>query len=243
MIHPRVCAAVLATMLVSGSASGCTSTVEGSALPAATLGHAPTSGTTSPTPHTVDAAALESALLTRDQVVALVGGSNMAAVMTITNTSDASSIIDDRSCVGIGSIADASVYSGSGWVAMRGNQFTTPNIVQADVTQVITSFTTPADADALLQQARAVWQGCANRRYGFHSSNGNHSFLDTGPVKVSVSRIEVLLRQEEDPRWACTHAMAVLNATLAEVRVCLLSKDSSAAANNLLDQVLARIPG
>jgi hypothetical protein len=244
MINPRVCAAVLATMLISGSVSGCTSTVEGSALPAAALGHAnPTSGTTSPTPHTVDAGALESALLPRDQVVALVGGANMAAVMTITNTSDASSIIDDRSCVGVGSIADASVYSGSGWVAMRGNQLTTPNVVQADVTQVITSFPAPADADALLQQARAIWQGCANRRYGFHSSNGNHSFLDTGPVKGSVSRIEVLLRQEEDPRWACTHAMAALSATLTEVRVCLLSKDSSAAANNLLDQVLARIPG
>jgi hypothetical protein len=241
MISPRVCAALLASLF----ASGCTSTVEGSALPAATLGHASptTTTTTNPTPRTVDVAALEGALLTREQLIALVGGSNITAVMKITNTSDASSIIDDRSCVGIGSIADASIYSGSGWVAMRGNQFTTPNVVQADVTQVVTSFTVPADAEALLQQSRTVWQGCASRRYGFHSSNGNHSFLDTGPVKGSVARIEVLLRQEEDPRWACTHAMAVLNATVTEVRVCLLSKDSSAAANNLLDQVLARIPG
>src|SRR5271166_3401431 len=148
MIHPR---AVLtsAAVLAGLSLSGCTTTVEGSALPAATLGHATTTGPTPPTPRTVDVGALESALLTREQVVALVGGSNMAAVMTITNTSDASSIIDDRSCVGVGSIADASVYSGSGWVAMRGNQFTTPNIVQADVTQVVTSFTAPADAAAL----------------------------------------------------------------------------------------------
>jgi hypothetical protein len=233
-------------MFISGSVSGCTTTVSGAALPAATLGHPTTTSgttTTSPVPRTVDVSALESALLTREQVAALVGGANLAPVMTITNTSDASSIIDDRTCVGVGSVADASVYSGSGWVAMRGSQFTTPNIVQADVTQVVTSFTTPADAASLLQSARQIWQGCANRRYGFHSSNGNHSYLDTGPLSGSGSRIEVLLRQEEDPRWACTHAMAVQNATVTEVRVCLLSKDSSAAANELLDQVLARIPG
>lgn len=36
------------------------------------------------------------------------------------------------------------------------------------------------------------------------TSNGNHSFMDTGAVTGGGSRITVLLRQEEDPRWACT---------------------------------------
>jgi hypothetical protein len=54
--------------------------------------------------------------------------------------------------------------------------------------------------------------------------------------------MEVLLRQEEDPRWACSHAMAVQSTVLAEVRVCLMSKDTGTAVNNLLDQLIARIP-
>ena len=239
MTAPRILTAIGAATL---AIAGCTSTVEGAALPAATLNHAPTTATTRPAPQPLAASVLEGLLLNQDQIVALAGGANMALVGTITNTSDASKIIDDRTCLGLGSIADESLYSNSGWVAMRGNQFTSPNVVKADVTQVVTSFTGPADAVALLQRARDDWQGCANRRYGFHSSNGNHSHLDTGPVIGSGSRIEVLLRQEEDPRWACSHAMAVQHTVLVEARVCLMSKDTGAAVNSLLDQVIARIP-
>ena len=222
--------------------AGCTSTVEGAALPAAALSQTPATSSTRPAPQPLAASALEGLLLTQDQVVALVGGANMTQVGTITNTSDASKIIDERACLGLGSVADASLYSNSGWVAMRGNQFTTPNVVKADVTQVVTSFTAPADAAALLQRARDDWQQCANRRYGFHSSNGNHSQMDTGPVIGTGPRMEVLLRQEEDPRWACSHAMAVQNTVLAETRLCLISKDTGVAVNSLLDQLIARIP-
>ncbi|WP_232021931.1 sensor domain-containing protein [Mycobacterium basiliense] len=185
---------------------------------------------------------LKSLLLTQEQVVELVGGTHMSLVGPITGTSDASEIVDERPCLGVGSIGDASVYANSGWVAMRGNQMTSPNVVQADVTQLVTSFTAGADATALLQRARQDWQGCANSRYGFHSSNGNHSYFNAGPVIGTGARIEVLLRQVEDPRWACSHAMAVHSSVLTEARVCLLGKDTAAAVNNLLNQVVARIP-
>jgi hypothetical protein len=36
--------------------------------------------------------------------------------------------------------------------------------------------------------------------------------------------------------------MAVQNMILAEARVCLMSRDTGAAVNNLLDQLIARIP-
>jgi hypothetical protein len=222
--------------------TGCTTTVKGTALPAATLGHATTTTTTGAAPRTVPVSVLEGLLLTYEQVVALVGGTNLAPVGPITGTSDASKIVDDQTCLGLGAIGDVAIYSNSGWVAMRGNQMTSPNVVQADVTQLVTSFTGAADAAALLQRARQSWQECANRRYGFHSSNGNHSFFDTGPLSGRGSRMEVLLRQEEDPRWACSHAMAVQNTVVTEARVCLLSKDTAVAVNNLLDQVVARIP-
>ncbi|CAM2943813.1 hypothetical protein BST27_12210 [Mycobacterium intermedium] len=234
--------ATAATCLAVACVTGCTSTVGGTALPAATLGHAPTTTTAPSSSHVVSATELEGLLLTSQQVVDLVGGTNVASVLTIVNTADASTIIDDRTCVGIGSIADASVYSNSGWVAMRGNQFSSPGVVQADVTQVVTSFASGADTAALLQRARQAWDTCAHRRYSFHSSNGNHSFMDTGAVTGGGSRITVLLRQEEDPRWACTHAMAVQNTVLTEARVCLLSRDTTAAVNKLLDQVIARVP-
>ena len=47
---------------------------------------------------------------------------------------------------------------------------------------------------------------------------------------------------EEDAKWGCSHAMAVQNYFVAEARVCLLSKGAAPAANNLLDQIVAKIP-
>jgi hypothetical protein len=180
--------------------------------------------------------------LSADQIIALVGGMNMALVGTAISASDASKMIDDRTCLGLGSVGDVTVYSNSGFVAMRGNQFSTPNAVRADVTQLVTSFTGAADAQALLQRARQDWQGCASRRYSFHWSNGNHSFFDTHDLRGGGSRIELSMRQEEDARWGCSHAMAVGNNVVAEARVCLLGKDTAPVVNNLLDQIVAKIP-
>ncbi|OSC40638.1 sensor domain-containing protein [Mycobacterium decipiens] len=242
MTPKRAVLAAIWVTTVALTAAGCTTAVEGMALPAEPRGPTTATTPTSAAPSVVSATVLEGLLLTPEQIVALVGGTVMAPVGTIAGTSDSAEVIDDRTCVGLGSLGDVAIYSNSGWVAMRGNQLTSPDAVQADVTQLVTSFTTTADAAALLQRARRDWQGCANRRYGFDSSNGNHSYFDTGPVNGSGSRIEVLLRQEEDPRWACSHAMAVQKSIVAEGRVCLLNRDTTAAVNNLLDQVVARIP-
>jgi hypothetical protein len=193
------------------------------------------------TPPGSHAPVLESLLLPVDQLVSLAGGTNMSLVVMATSTADASKAIDERSCIGVGSVGDVAIYS-SGYVDMLGNQFSAPNAVQADVTQLVTSFTTAADAQALFQRARQDWQGCANRRYGFHSSNGNHSYFDTGDLRNTASRIEVSMSQEEDPRWGCSHAMTVQNNVVTEARVCLLGRDTAPVVNNLLDRLVARMP-
>ena len=231
-----------AVALTAACCSGCARTVDGSAFAAQPPIHATATTTVGPSPSPLPVTALESLLLTADQLTTIVGGASMALVGTATSTSDASKLIDDRACLGLGSVGDVASYSNSGYVAMRGNQFSTPNAVQADVTQLVTSFTTAADAQALLQRARRDWQGCAGRRYGFHSSNGNHSYFDTGDLRGSGSRIEVSMSQEEDARWGCSHALAVGNNVVSEARVCLLGKDTAAAVNTLLDQIVARIP-
>jgi hypothetical protein len=166
----------------------------------------------------------------------------MALVGTATSTSDSSKIVDDRSCLGLSSVGDVTMYANSGYVAIRGNQFSTPNAVAADVTQLVTSFTAPGDAQALLQRARQDWQQCAQRRFGFHSSNGNHSYFFTHDLRASGARIDVSMRQQEDPRWGCSHAMAVQDSVVVEARVCLLNKDTDPAVNDLLDQIVAKVP-
>lgn len=237
---PVLAGCALTALLVLVGVIGCTSTIDGTAVAAEAPKRTPVPD--SPAPRALPMTALEGLLLGPDQLVALAGGTNLTLVHSITSTSDGSSIIDDRSCLGLSSVGDAAIYSNSGFVGMRGNQFSSPNVVEADITQLATSFTANADAQALLQRAHQDWQGCSRRRYGFHSSNGNHSYFDTEDLRAANSRIQVSMRQEEDPRWGCSHAMAVQGNVLAEARVCLLSKDTAAPVNKLLDQVVAKIP-
>ncbi|ODR03528.1 hypothetical protein AWC25_24090 [Mycobacterium sherrisii] len=227
--------------------AGCTRAVDGTAMAAEPGWRIPATSTTlTSAPPMLPPTALEAMLLNRDQLIAVAGGTAMATTMalvgTATSTSDSAQIVDDRTCLGLSSVGDVTVYANSGYVAMRGNQFSTPNAVAADVTQLVTSFTTPGDARALLQRARQDWQQCAQRRFGFHSSNGNHSYFLTHDVRAGDSRITLSMRQEEDARWGCSHAMAVQRAVVVEARVCLLNEDTDAAVNSLLDQIVAKVP-
>jgi hypothetical protein len=234
--------AALLACAVAAALAGCTRAVDGTALAAQPGFHLPTTTTSVPAPRALPTTALEGLLLTKDQLIAVAGGSNMALVGTATSTSDSSKIIDDRTCLGLSSVGDVTVYANSGYVGMRGNQFSTPNAVQADITQLATSFTAPGDAQALLQRARQDWQRCAQRRFGFHSSNGNHSYFLTHDLRATGSRIQVSMRQEEDQRWGCSHAMAVQGSVIVEARVCLLNKDTDTAVDDLLDQIVAKVP-
>jgi hypothetical protein len=175
---PIVCA-------LTAAVAGCTKAVDGTALAAEPA--IPATSTASPAPRAIPTTVLEGVLLSQDQLIALVGGANMALIGTATSTSDSSKIVDDRTCLGLGSVGDVAIYANSGYVAMRGNQFSTPNAVAADVTQLVTSFTVAGDAQALLQRARQDWQRCAQRRYGFHSSNGNHSYFFTHDLRHRVA--------------------------------------------------------
>jgi hypothetical protein len=238
MTGARTVLMVIATAALA--ATGCVRTVDG------VSSRTPVAPEAARAAHrAVPIAALDGLLLTQQQIVALVGGANMALVVTANSMSDASLLIDDHSCLSLGSVGDVATYANSGYVGMRGNQFSTPNAVAADVTQLVVSFPAAPDAQGLLQRARQDWRGCANRRYGFHSSNGNHSFFDTGELRGGDSRIELSMRQEEDPRWGCSHAMSVGSNVVAEARVCLFGNDVSAAGaavSGLLDQIVAKIP-
>jgi hypothetical protein len=227
--------AVIGAVALVTVASACTRMVDGNALTAEIPDH-------DRAPSAVPVGALEGLLLTPAQLVVLVDGANLAFVFAFNSTSDASTIVDDRACLGMSSVGDVTTYASSGYVGMRGNQYGAPDAVLADVTQLVVTYTSAADAQAQLQRVRQDWQGCANRRYGFHSSNGNHSYFNTQDLRARGSRIEVSMRQEEDPRWGCSHAIAAQSSVVVEGRVCLLSKDTAQAVKSLLDQVLAKIP-
>src|ERR1700739_2425478 len=68
------------------------------------------------------------------------------------------------------------------------------------------------------------------------------SYFDTHDLRGSGSRIELSVRQAEDARGGGPHAMTVGGNRVVAARVCLLSTDGGPAVNNLLDQVVAKIP-
>jgi hypothetical protein len=81
-----ICAAALA-------ATGCVRTVDGAISSRRPVVEAAN--------HIMPSAVLDGLPLTQQQIIALVGGTNMALVVTANSTSDASTLIDDRSCLSL----------------------------------------------------------------------------------------------------------------------------------------------
>ena len=119
----------------------------------------------------------------------------MALVGTTTSTSDASTIIDDRSCLGLGSVGDVTIYSHTGYVAMRGNQSSTPNAVRADVAQLVTSLPSPPTRRLYCSaHGRIAARMPRTADTAFTRRTANHSYFDTHGLRGSGSRIEVSMR-------------------------------------------------
>jgi hypothetical protein len=98
-------AAICAVALAVGC-TGCLKTVDGTAAAAESPNRAAATTTADPAPRVLPVTVLETLLLTADQLITLVGETSLALVSTAISTSK---IIDDRTCLGLGSVGDVAM--------------------------------------------------------------------------------------------------------------------------------------
>lgn len=207
-----------------------------------TEGHAAQQNATPPKPP-IAAAALDGLLLSTGEIKSLTASAVVEKKRETTMVDDADNIAE-RPCVAIESATEDRIYKGSGWIAVRRQEFAEPGDDHDHfVDQAVVSFPTPHDSAAFMTASAEGWAACANRRYHY-TDNGDPDnkdlFWTVGPVSDAAAILSTTKTEEGADGWNCQRALTSTNNVVVDVVACSYSQTDSSAvtiARRIRDKV------
>jgi serine/threonine kinase PknH len=230
--HPRhlLAAAVIAIAIAGCSSGGKT---------AAPTTVPPTTAATSRSP--VAVAALDGLLLSPAEINTAVGTTGIPVKGTYTQMLDASAEVPDKDCRFTDQSAEASVYAGSGWTAVRRQQLQEPgdNFTHA-VDQAVVSFPSANDAARFFTASAQRWPACSNRQYHAVRPGRPDWVWTVGPITNTNGTLSSIETLEGGNGWACQRALTVTNNIAIDALVCSANTPAGAAVN-IAHQIAAKV--
>ena len=191
--------------------------------------------TTSRTVTPVAEAALEGLLLSPDQINSAMGATGMTVTETQTVMTDDSAHVADKACLRVESVADASVYAGSGYITEREQNF---KDFTHEVDQAVVLFPSADQAGAFFTASAQQWPGCANRQYTWTQAGQPDTVWTEGPVSNTNGTLSAT--ETRSSGWTCQHALTVANNVAIDVFTC--SRNPADSAVNIAHQIAAKVP-
>jgi len=132
--------------------------------------------------------------------------------------SDDSANIPDQDCLFIDAPAEAPVYNGSGWRAVRSRY---PNDVDQahQVWQAVVSFPSANDAARFFGASVQRWPACSNRQYHYINDPGQPDTVWTVGQIANISG-DTLSATRGGEEGACQRALTVSNNIAIDVATC-----------------------
>jgi serine/threonine protein kinase len=175
----------------------------------------PTSGTlASPPP---PPSTLNGLLLSVERINTAMGTTGMRSVAGTSAMQDSSSWVSDQACLPLAFPAQAKVYAGTGYSAVRTQMVA--NDQQNAVFQAVVMFSSAQAAGSFFTASTQSWQACANRQFTI-SANGNSQAQSVGPVSNTDGTLSATVTPANSP-GACERALTVANNVAVDVSGCL----------------------
>ena len=193
----------------------------------------------SKTPRPVAADALDGMLLSPAEIEIAMNANGITVNGTSTEMSDDSANIPDQDCRFIDAPAEAPVYNGSGWRAVRSRYLREPvDDVDHEIWQAVVSFPSANDAARFFGASVQRWPACSNRQYHYIDPDKPDDVVFTvGPiVKISDT---LSTTREGGEGSACQRALTVSNNIAIDVAAC--SVNPAQAAVIIAHQIAAKV--
>jgi serine/threonine kinase PknH len=185
--------------------------------------------------------ALEGLLLSPDQINTAMGATGVTVAATYTAMYDDSAGLADKACQPLDSSAQAAVYAGSGWSAVRAQTLHEPGDNYAhSVGQSLVLFSSAHDAGAFFTASAQSWSACSNRRFTYTQAGQPDSVWTVGPVSNTNGTLSATKTQEGSSGYTCRRALTVANNVAIDVQAC--SSNQSDSAVNIAHQIAAKVP-
>jgi serine/threonine kinase PknH len=178
--------------------------------------------------------ALNGLLLNVAQINTVMGTTDMSSVGTMTAMPDNSFAVSDQACLPLSGAAEAKVYAGSGYTAVRAQ--VVANAQQNTVDQAVVLFSSPQDAGSFFAASAQSWQACSNRQFTL-AANGNSQVNTVGPVSNTNGTLSATVTPANS-LGVCERALTVANNVAVDVTACL---GPPGAAVNIAHQIAAKV--
>lgn len=190
--------------------TGCVSTTEGQAV----RGHGAGSLTVPP----LDEANLDEILLTVGEINGILGSTQMKVTSELDEMTDNSENVSDPDCLGAVYGAEAPVYEGTDWTAVRDQVAREPDEDNDHwVEQTAVLYPAEQNAKEFFDRSLATWQDCANDAIVV----GEGEYLwEIGDVSVDDTLITQMTTQEGADGWSCQHALSHVSNLTVEAWAC-----------------------
>ena len=197
-------------VLASMQLSGCVSTVDGTAV----RGHGSVLFDVPP----LDEGHLDRILLPIEQINTIVGSTRMEVTSEVDEMTDHSAEVSAPDCLGAVYGAEAPVYEGTDWIAVRDQVAREPGADNDHwVEQVAVLYPDAQNAQDFFDDSKATWQDCANNAIVV----GDGEYLwELDDVVVSDDLITQVTTQEGADGWACQHALSLVSNLTVEAWAC-----------------------
>lgn len=175
--------------------------------------------------------------LSPEQINAAMGAKDMAVTRRRLAMSDDSATMQPRECLAIDGSAQAKVYEGSGFTAVRDEAFNDGDNFTHFAEQAVVLFPIAKQANAFFTASAKQWPAC---RHYTHIQSGSE--WTVGPISNENGMLSTVATQEnaKAPGWACGRALAIRNNVIIDVNTC--SENPGASAIDIANQIAAKVP-
>ena len=196
------------------------------------------STTTTKAPPPVAESALKGFLLAPEQINAAMGATEMKVTKSLIAMSDDSATMAPKECLAIDSSAQAQVYAGSNFMAVRDQALQEGDNFAHYAEQAVVLFPTAKQAGAFFTASAQQWGACKQ-----YTHTQSHSEWTVGAISNTNGVLSTTSTLQNPPAtgWkACGRALVAKNNVIIDVNTC--SVDPKNSAIDIANQIAAKVP-
>jgi hypothetical protein len=197
----------------------------------------PLTPTTSLIPRPVVERELTALLLSPEQINPVIGANGIAVTRKHDAMSDDSATMRPRECLAIDGSAQAQVYAGSGFTAVRDQALNDGDNFTHYAEQAVVLFPTAKQASIFFVASGLRWPTC--HQYT-HIQSGSE--WTAGPVSSADGTLSTIATQRNAKAggWACGRALVIKNNVVVDINTC--SADPRNSAVDIANRIATKVP-
>ena len=195
-------------------------------------------------PDLVPAKALDSILLSANEIDTIMGTTGMTPHPRVEVMSDHRNLLPNLNCLGIWQVNEAGVYGKDGWIALRQELLRSPDTDawQNLAVQSVVNYPSTDAAGEFFQQSSDRWSKCTNHNVNITLNGQPLPKWRSGELIKTAAELTIpFTRQNPTGVDSCQRTLAVSSNVVVDVQACTRNSPAT-QADTIAEAIVAKVP-